>query len=202
MNIYKLKVLLKEFSFLEEFLKVSPEDSKHVKDDPDFWLTNWRARYGARLDFTVQLKGDYAIPFYTRVPDSCVIKRGDVNLLTQTPKHDTFTYYCDFGPDTYTAYYAVVGNSIIRFESDGVHTRGDGERIIDDAPNLGEQLAKMKIRPDYIICEDYLEPSSGSNGHLVITIYKMDKFDLADYHCQQIERAAKELKAELRIACG
>lgn len=66
--------------------------------------------------------------------------------------------------------------------------------------SIGDQLFVRKLNPDFIVHLNIKEEYY--NKWIKVVIYKMKNFDLAEYHCQQIDKAARELKAEISAVCA
>ncbi len=155
------------------------------------------------LGFQVITDGNYKVVSCTEKPDELKISRGDENLLSQTPSYDSYSW-SDGGHCDYIAYYAVVDGEIFWLESEGSSRTGSGESHEKDAPTIGEQLAQLKIDPEYIVCINFQDTDDNGNGYTYkkVVIYKMNKFNLADYHCRQIDKAASQLKTEIAMVCS
>lgn len=205
MNYYKFKMMVKEFSFLEEILRkkarkiywASPQEQYEEK-----WLSETMDRHRDELGLQVVTKNNYKVVSYIENPDSLNIKRGDENLFSQTPSYNSYSW-CDGGHDDYTSYCAVVEEKVFWLKLEGSSRTGSGDNHEEDVPTIGEQLAQLKIDPDYIVCVDFQDTDDNDNGdtYKKVVIYKMNKFNLADYHCRQIDKVASWLKAEITAAC-
>lgn len=159
MNEYKLRILKREFPFLEGVAK-------------------------------------------DRIPDAVAIKRGDENLLKQTPFEDSYSW--SRGGHYYAGlYFAVTGETVDDLEASR-HYKTASQHEPDEecsAPTIGEQLFVKELAPDFIV-HISIDNDDDNNRHSYnVTIYKMSKFNLAEYHCRQIDRAADELKAEIASIC-
>lgn len=199
MNIYKLTLMVKEFPFLDEILR--KRESNHLRGD-DHFLDLDVKRYGDKLGFRTEEDSNYCFVSYLETPDGVSVKKGDENLLTRTPFIDQYSwsggghYYED-------SYFAVVGEELVELDSASIEKSGsqhepDGE---ETAPTIGEQLLLKKLDPDFIV-HRHLDADDDNNCHSkTVTIYKMKKYDLAEYHCRQIDKAAAELKAEITSVC-
>jgi len=130
------------------------------------------------------------------------VKKGDKALLIKRGFEDSYDWsgggHCD-----YTKYFAVCGEAILELETAGYSGTGSGKMYEWDADTLGEQLFAKRITPDYIV--ECVRNDTDDNGNGEVTnfwiIYKTRRFDLANYHQQQIDRAAAALKAEIKAAC-
>lgn len=199
MNYYKFRLMVKEFSFLDEVLR-RKENSFSVDWESSINLAC--EFYGNKFGFKMDVDGNYIIPSYIEIPDELKISRGDENLLSQTPNYDSYSW-CDGGHDDYISYCAVVGGQIFWLKSEGSSRTGSGDNYEEDAPIIGDQLAQLKINPDYIVCINFQDTDDNDNGYAYkkVVIYKMNKFNLTDYHCRQIDKAVSQLKAEITAIC-
>jgi hypothetical protein len=126
------------------------------------------------------------------------IKKGAKDLLEKTGYEDSYSWGGG-GHYNYTEYFAITGQDIIKLDSAGYSATGSGERDSWSADTIGEQLFTKKKTPDYIIECIKSDTDDNDNGEIVRnwTIYKMKKFDLVEYHKQQLDEAAEELKKEI-----
>lgn len=169
MNKYKLVLMKKEFTFLNNF-------------------------YGPNVVDEI---------------NDIKIKRVDKNLLKQKGYVDTYTWsgggYCNF-----IKYFTVelVANdgekNIIELDNSERSAMTDGGYNNCEADIIGEQLLTKGINPDYLVEYTMNDTDANGNGEVTsfLTIYKMNKFNLVEYHKQQIDKAASELKAEIAVVCS
>lgn len=209
MNIYKLVMLLKEFLLLDEILRKRDQGVfKIYKGDSarDFWIQRAHDDLGKKLGFRMEESEDYFTASYIEIPDSVLIKRADQNLLSITPSFDSYSW-SDGGHHNHESYCAVSkagdGFQYHWLKEAGSSRTGSGDHNEESAAPIGEQLYHLGVNPDYIVCYDFQDTDDNGNGEeiLSVTIYKMKSFNLAEYHCAQIDRAARELKSEIRAAC-
>jgi len=198
-NRYKLDLMVEEFSFLDEILR--RRENAFSKESTDV-LEDAISRYGNNPGFRIEDEGDWLCASYLEVPDSITVKKGDKNLLSQTPSYDEYSW-CGGGHYDHKSYYAVLGSQIVLLDESGSSQTGSGDNETTSAPCIGEQLLEKKLNPDFIVCYDFMDTDDNGNGEpaLAITIFKMKGFDLVDYHCRQIDKAAAKLKAEIISAC-
>lgn len=206
MNIYKLRMLLKEFPFLDEILRKRDEGVYKVyKGDSsrDFWLKRAQDDLGKKLGFRMEEDESYFTASYIEIPDSVLIKRVDSNLLSRTPSFDSYSWNYG-GHDDRESYCAISGDQFYWLEEEGSSRTGSGDRNNIYAPSIGEQILQLGLNPDFIVCRDFKDTDDNGNGEQMtsITIYKIKSFDLAGYHCEQIDKAASELKAEIQMVCA
>lgn len=130
------------------------------------------------------------------------IKRCDENLLAQTPSFDAYSS-CDYSRDDRKDYVAITGQEITLLEAAGASCSAciHEDDVHRDADMIGEQLYELKIQPDYVVQVERWDTEKYDYSVSVV-IYKMCKFDLAEYHCHQINKAAAQLKDEIRAVCG
>ncbi len=135
------------------------------------------------------------------------IRRGDRSLLAKKGHEDSYSY-CDGGHHDYTDFYAIWSDEndghFLKLASSGHSATGSGDRQDWDADTIGEQLFSQKINPSYIV--EFTKDDTDDNGNgelrLSMIIYKMNRFDLAAYHEQQIDQAASAIKAEIAAVCA
>lgn len=203
MNRYKFDLLLKEFLFLDKVLRVRETfaNSSLYKKADDF--TERKKQAEAEKDsnyymFSWKEEGDYIYPTYIEVPHSILIKRGDDNLLSQTPQFDGYSSSGHYREER-SDYCAVSGENIVWLGAEGIFNHGDGSSEEEVSDNIGEQLFSKKLSPDFIVRVDREE--LGYNKKINIIIYKMNKFDLVGYHCGQLDKAVRQLKDEIVAVC-
>lgn len=140
--------------------------------------------------------------------DKIEIKRGDKALLAKTGREDSYDWSGGRTHD-YTKYFAVClgkeeeDENIIELSCSGYSGTGSGDNQEWEADPICEQLFVKKIVPDYIV--ECVKNDTDANGNGQVTrfwtIYKMKRFDLGQYHQEQIDKAAAALKAEIAAAC-
>ena len=200
MNRYKLDLLLKEFSFLDEVLRITKRtESIYTKKDTFFdEKIEEEKSYVENFLFCWKKEGDYIYPSFMEVPESILVKRGDDNLLNQTPGFDGYSsseYYREERSD----YCAISGKEIVWLNAEGTFKHGDGSSSEDIADSIGEQLYSKKLSPDFIVRVGREE--LGYDKKINVIIYKMNKFNLSGYHCEQIHKAARQLEDEIVAVC-
>jgi len=137
-------------------------------------------------------------PFITTIQDynykfaqTIGIEKGDPILLERKGLarciNNSGRNYCDN-----CVYYAVVGDKVLPLD---YHTSAN-----DDCGTVGEQLFDLQLSPDFIIEIKYKEYEDFERMDWVI--YKMKNFNLVEYHKNQIDEAARQLKAEIEAACA
>lgn len=135
------------------------------------------------------------------------VKKGDKALLAKKGSEDSYGW-SGGGHHDYTNYFAVCsgkdGEHVLELESAGYSGTGSGEMHEWDADTIGEQLFVKGINPDYIV--ECVKNDTDNNGNGEVTrfwtIFKMKRFDLGNYHQEQIDKAAAALKAEIAAACA
>lgn len=134
--------------------------------------------------------------------DDINIKRADENFLTQTGYEDSYDW-SGGGFHNYKRHFAICGK-VVQLDGSIDRASGSGERYSEKADPIGEQLFAKGLRPEFIV--ECVEHDTDANGNGTPshfwTIYKMEKFDLAKFHGEQIDRAAALLKSEIAAACG
>jgi len=186
MNIYKLKLVLKEFGFLKSILRTR------------MWNTtveNTKACWNRELEFAIvpaEEGEDKSLVWAEFIvnPEYVKVKRVDENLLAITPSIED---YHD-GMET-NSYFAVTGSNVVALD----YWCNWFESGKNEPGNIGEQLHKLGLSPDHIV--HYNVKEEGGNEWHKVVIYKMKGFGLAEYHCVQIDKAARELKAEISGIC-
>jgi hypothetical protein len=198
MNFYKFVLVLKEFLFLANVLR------KQVT--LDLTITNTKA-YVRKVGFKVEEEiGRHCKVSFVEKPDSLTIKKADSNLLSMKPCYDEYSW-SGGGHYDFTNYCSVVGTNdnaeLLWLKREGNYATGSGDRNSESCTTIGEQLMELNIDPDFIVCYDFKDTDDNGNGETQtnVIIYKMKDFDLAGYHCQQIDKAATQLKSEIHAAC-
>lgn len=139
--------------------------------------------------------------------DDIKIRRGDKALLAKKGSEDSYDW-SGGGHYDYTKYFAVWsdddGEHVEELASAGYSGSGSGDRNEWDADTIGEQLFVKNIVPDFIV--ECVKNDTDDNGNGEVTrfwtIFKMKRFDLGNYHQEQIDKAAVALKAEIAAACA
>ncbi len=138
--------------------------------------------------------------------DDIKVRRGDKILLAKKGFEDSYSW-SGGGHYDYTIYFAVWKDGeewrVVELDSAGYSGTGSGERHEWDADTIGEQLFTKGINPDYIVKCIQNDTDDNGNGKVTRfwTIYKMKRFDLKNYHQEQIDKAAVALKAEIAAVC-
>lgn len=203
MNRYKLELMLKEFSFLDEILRKREDRIFHEDEN---LIEQALSFYEKELGFRMDKDGNYYTPSYLKTPDGLLVNKGDKNLLARTPFFDSYSW-CDGGHYDHESYCAVEKSGDTFqchwLKEEGSSRTGSGDHDEETASSVGEQLYHLGVSPDYIVEYDFQDTDDNGNGETVldVTIYKMNKFDLVKYHQQQIDKAAAELKAEIAVVC-
>lgn len=203
MKAYKIRLMLKGLPFLDGILR-KQDDSVYKKEgeveEARKRLTDF---YGRNLGFQIDEDDMYLRASSLENPDSINVKRGDDSLLSETPWFDAYSW-SGGGHYDHKSYFVITddGNTV-RLDESGESKTGSGDHEEQSAPNIGEQLMLMKINPEFIVCYDFQDTDDNGNGktNLAITIHKMKNFNLLDFYCQEIDRAAVALKAEITAVC-
>jgi hypothetical protein len=141
-----------------------------------------------------------------KLVDRIQIERGDKNLLFKKGYEDSYSSSCCEGYCDYNKFFAVLtkGSKVIKLSGAGRSRTGSGEDRQWDANPIGEQLFTLKVIPDYIVEIVLHDTDSNGNGQrtILITIYKMKKFDMISFHQNEIQKAADQLKTEIEKVCS
>lgn len=201
MNAY-LRLMLKEFPFLDGILRKNSDSILKKEGEIEEARKRLIDLYGRNLGFRIDDDGMYLRASSLKNPDSISVKKGDDNLLSETP---WFDFYSWSGGGHYDnkAYFAITDGNTVELDEAGTIKTGSGEHKEQSAPCIGEQLMQMKISPDYIVYSFFQDSDDNDNGKtsLTIVVYKMKNFDLPGFYCQEIDRAAAALKAEITAVC-
>ena len=134
------------------------------------------------------------------------VKRADKVLMTRVPSMSSYSSMAWTG-HSLELYFAVTRKGkdfeVVKLDC-AVEDRTESGRdeAHEDADPIGEQLFNLGISPDWIVCFNRDDQYSYKEAVILVTIHKMKDFDLAQQHCEQIDRAAEDLKAEIRMACN
>jgi len=132
------------------------------------------------------------------------VKKVDENLLAMTGNVATSYWpYARSGASNYIIakrYFAIVNNQVTVIPSDTSDDSSIGCRKTK-AGTIAEELLKLKLAPDFIVCLDYFIDHLGEEKeYCKLSIFKAKGFDLIDYHANQFKLAAQSLGNELRAA--
>jgi len=129
------------------------------------------------------------------------IRKGDKSLLQEMGYEEGGGNF-DVNHKHYKMYHAICGTRIFHLSSAGYGINPDsGKRNYWDTNTIGEQLFVKKIVPDYIVeCVKNEGDKNGCGITRFWTIYKMKKFDLTEYHQDQIDLHATIIKDEIAAA--
>jgi hypothetical protein len=139
--------------------------------------------------------------------DRIQVEKGDRALLGKTGREDSYDWSGGRTHD-YTKYFAVTkideeNYDVVELGCSGESGTGSGDHSEWEADPVGDQLFARNLAPDYII--ECVKNDTDANGNGQVTrfwtIYKMKRFDLSQYHQDQIDKAAAILKAEIAAVC-
>lgn len=134
------------------------------------------------------------------------IRRGDKALLARTGTFNSWSSVAG-GHNDFTDFFSVRKESeeydVHKLDSAGEAGTPAGTQEYE-AESIGDQLFALEIAPDFVVEFVQNDTDDYGNGKVTrfVTIHKMNRFDLAGYHSQQIDQAAAELKAEVAAVCS
>lgn len=138
--------------------------------------------------------------------DRVKVEKGDSALMAKVGQEDSY-HWVGGGHYGYTIYFAVWGDKdheeIIQLDTAGRRANEAGGYEEWDADIISGQLLTKApgIHPDYIVECVKNDHDDNGNGEVTRfwTVYIMSKFNLVEYHCQQIDLAAAQAKACMRL---